>query len=292
MESNKSSSSMKINKNIIEKKQIFIHDEKSSLFDKKITIFISPKKTIRSLRNIIANKIPNKKQKHVLTYVRKSIHDCPSDIILRGKEMVNISKHSFNLIFDGKLLKDNDIIEQCGIQSLSNIILMTNTPQIKGGRLYNFVDLRKNNIKKIKLSNDGQAYRICDKGLNILGLCTNKQCKTKGKEVISPIGYGEFDLKNAIDEMDIRCPICSQVIKPKTCGFMSCAYNFVGTILENGKVEPFKSETYEALNDYLIYYKPSEKLGEWVELKIYILPNKNNETLSGKNFKDIDYFDC
>ena len=122
-------------------------------------------------------------------------------------------------------------------------------------------------------------------------MCTNKQCKTKGKEVIVPIGYGEFDLKNAIDEMDIRCPICSQVIKPKTCGFMSCAYNFVVTILENGKVEPFKSETYEAQSDYLIYYKPSEKLGEWVELKIYTLPNKNNETLSGENFKDIEYFD-
>lgn len=73
MESNKSSSSMKINKNISEEKQIFIHDDKSSLFDKKITIFISPKKTIRSLRNIIANKIPNKRQKHVLAYVRKSI---------------------------------------------------------------------------------------------------------------------------------------------------------------------------------------------------------------------------
>jgi hypothetical protein len=59
-----------------------------------------------------------------LAYVRKSIHDCPSHIILRRKEMINITKHSFNLIFGGKLLKDNDIIEQCGIQTLSNIVLL------------------------------------------------------------------------------------------------------------------------------------------------------------------------
>ena len=38
--------------------------------------------------------------------------------------MINITKHSFNLIFGGKLLKDNDIIEQCGIQTLSNIVLL------------------------------------------------------------------------------------------------------------------------------------------------------------------------
>ena len=116
-------------------------------------------------------------------------------------------------------------------------------------------------------------------------------CKTKGNEVIVPIGYGEFDLKYAIDEMEIRCPICSQVIKPKTWGFMRCAYNFVGSIIANGKVVPFKSETYEALDDYFNYYKPSEKLGEWVELKIYTLPNKNIEALSGKSFKDLEFFE-
>ena len=216
METLKSFSSNERNNDINEEKQIFIHDEKNSLFERKITIFISPKKTVKDLRNIIVNKIPNDKQKHIMTYVRKSIDDCPSDIIIRGKEMFNISKYSFNLIFNGHLLKDCDIIEQCGIQTLSNIILMTNTPQIKGGRLYSFVDLRKNIIKKIKLSSEGEPYRICDKGLNIFGICTNKQCKTKGNEVIVPIGYGEFDLKYAIDEIEIRCPICSQVIKPKT----------------------------------------------------------------------------
>ena len=36
------------------------------------------------------NKIQNNKQKKILAYVRKSVNDCPSDIILRGKETVTL----------------------------------------------------------------------------------------------------------------------------------------------------------------------------------------------------------
>ena len=205
--------------------------------------------------------------------------------------MVNLSNlYKFNLMFNGKILEDNNIIEQCGIINLSNITLITNSPQIEGGRVFNFVDLRKNNIEKVQFSEDAPSYRICDGGLNIAGKCTNRLCETKGEEVIVPIGYGEFDLENAIEEMEIKCPICSQVIKPKTCGFTNCSYNFIGSILDNRKEEPFKSETYEAPNDCFIYYKPSEKLGKWSELKIYSLPNKKVETSSKEMSKDLEYY--
>ena len=237
------------------------------------------------------NKIQNNKQKKILAYVRKSVNDCPSDIILRGKETVNLSNfYKFNFEFNGKILKDNNIIELCGIQNLSNITLITNSPQVEGGRIFNFVDLRKNNIEKVEFSENGPTYRECDDGLNILGKCTNKHCETKGEEVIVPIGYGEFDLGNAIEEMDITCPICSQVVKPKTCGFTNCSYNFIGSILDNRKEEPFKSEAYEAPNDYFIYYKPSENLGRWIELKIYTLPKKKVETSSTDISKDLEYY--
>ena len=288
-----SNKKMILKKNFWEENQIFIIDEKNSLFDEKISIFISPKETISSLRKIIRNRIPNHKQKLILAYERKSVNDCPSDIILRGKKLINLSKYiKFDLVFNGVILKDNAIIEKSGIQNLSYLILLTNVPQVEGGRIFNFVDLRKNNIEKINLSKKAPSYRVSNDGLNLLGLCTNKECKTKGKEVIVPCGFGEFDLGHAIEEMDIRCPICSQVVKPKTCGFISCAYNFIGSILENGKEEPFKSKTYEAPSDYFTYYKPSENLGKWLNLKIYTLSNKSSETLSTASFKDLEYFDC
>jgi len=288
-----SSKKITIKRNFSEVNQIYINDEKKSFFDEKISIFISPKETISSLKNIIKRKIPNHQQKFIVAYERKSVNDCPSDIILRGKKLVNLSKYiKFDLIFNGAILKDYEIIEKSGIRNLSNITLLSNVPQVEGGRIFSFVDVRKNNIEKIKLSKGAPSYRISNNGLNLLGPCTNKKCKTKGKEVIVPCGFGEFDLGLAIDEMDIRCPICSQVIKPKTCGFISCAYNFVGSILENGKEEPFKSETYEAPSHYFTYYKPSESLGNWLNLKIYTLPNKSTETSSTTSFKDLDYFDC
>ena len=288
-----SNKKMILKKNFWEENQIFISDEKNSLFDEKISIFISPKETISSLRNIIKSKIPNNKQKFIVAYIRKNVNDCPSDIILRGKKLVNLSKYiKFDLIFNGSILKDYEIIEKSGIRNLSNITLLTNVPQVEGGRIFTFVDVRKNNIEKIELSKTAPSYRVSNDGLNIFGLCTNKKCKTKGKEVVVPCGFGEFDLGLAIEEMDIRCPICSQVIKPKTCGFISCAYNFIGSILENGKEEPFKSETYEAPSDYFTYYKPSENLGNWLKLKIYTLSNKSPETSSTASFRDLEYFDC
>ena len=62
------------------------------------------KKNIKALKNIIINKIPNNKQKQIPAYVRKSVNECPSDIILRGKEMVNLSNlYKFNLMFNGKI---------------------------------------------------------------------------------------------------------------------------------------------------------------------------------------------
>ena len=80
-------------------------------------------------------------------------------------------------------------------------------------------------------------WREVCKGLNIFGICSNKNCIAKGKEVIYKTELKEeglnFCLNNEI--VNIKCPICNKIIKPKTCGFWKCEYQFVGTKIEDGE---------------------------------------------------------
>ena len=196
------------------------------------------------------------------------------------------------LFFDGmKLNDDNKKLINYGIIHFSKISLISKEVLVKGGvGMFNFVDLRKEKVEKIEFSKYGPRYRYVTPGLNLLGLCSNKKCETKGNEVIVQIGFGEYNLGENISEMEIRCPICTQVVKPKTCGFYGCAYNFLGEILEGKNTESFKTETLEASEKYFYYYKPSEKLGKWLSLKIYTIPLIEQENLNSTR-SDIKYFD-
>ena len=274
--------------------QIFILDEKKTFFQKKIVISLQYNSTIKDLKNVIDEKIKAQCKKFIPLYVKESEDDCPSDIILRGKKLVNMfDLKTYLLWFDGMILNDNNkSLINYGITNLSIIQLISKEALVRGGGtgIFTFVDLRKEKVKKVKFSKNAPKYRYCTQGLNILGLCTNKKCETEGNEVIVPIGFGEYDLGENISEMEIRCPICTQVVKPKTCGFYGCAYNFLGEILEGKNTESFKTETLEASEKYFYYYKPSEKLGKWLSLKIYTIPLIEQENLNSTR-SDIKYFD-
>ena len=274
----------------------FILDEKKTFFKNKFTVLLPINSTLKDLNNAIKEKIKNKEQKTVLLYVKESPDDCPSDIILRGKKSVPISDlKQFLLLYSGNLLKDeNKKLIDYGISSSSIIKLRSKESLVKGGDgvgIFNFVNLKKEKVEKVDFSEEGPTYRTVISGLNILGPCTNKKCETKGNEVIVQIGFGEYDLGEKILEMEIRCPICEQVVKPKTCGFTGCAYNFIGEIFEGKTLESFKTETKQASNKYFSYYKPSEKLGRWTNLKIYTVPIEDPETLTTKAYEDINYFE-
>lgn len=276
--------------------QIFIFDEKKTFFKNKINVFLRINSTIKDLKKKIKEKILEQEQKTLLRYVKESKDDCPSDIILRGKKPVPISELiHFLLWFDGKELNnENKKLLDYQIINLSTINLISKEAQLKGGmggRLFNFVDLSKAKVEKLEFCEDGPNYRITTPGLNLIGLCTNKKCETKGNEVIVQIGFGEYDLGEKISEMEIRCPICDQVVKPKTCGFTECAYNFIGEILEGKRFKSFKTGTLEASSEFFYYYKPSEKLGKWSNLKIYTVPLLDQDTLSTQNYENINYFD-
>ena len=75
--------------------------------------------------------------------------------------------------------------------------------------------------------------------------------------------------------VNIICPICEKIIKPKTCGFYKCEYQFKGKKIEEGEVKYYDSKTKETNEGNFEYYDPLEN-GEvqWLELIIYVLPKQ------------------
>ena len=153
--------------------------------------------------------------------------------------------------------------------------------KIKGvcgtGPAKDFVNVEKGIVKELYLGKDAPEWRIVKIGLNILGQCNNKECEAFKKEVIFSTYLPKkgliFNLNK--EATNINCPICKKVIRPKTCGFWKCEYQFEGQKIEEGEVKSFNSEPKETFEDKFEYFDPFEN-GEvqWLELNIYVLPKQ------------------
>ena len=70
--------------------------------------------------------------------------------------------------------------------------------------------------------------RIVDKGLNIFGICNNPKCMAFKKEVVYRLYLDQrlkFSLKDEI--LNIKCPICYKIIKPKHVVFGNVNINLL-----------------------------------------------------------------
>ena len=77
----------------------------------------------------------------------------------------------------------------------------------------------------VSSSNTTPPWHRIINGLNIEGICTNKQCEAYNKKVICPKGFVVFNLN---DTNGNSCPICKNVIKAITCCFSDCLWMFEG----------------------------------------------------------------
>ena len=148
---------------------------------------------------------------------------------------------------------------------------------IIGGGIYDglqFIDPSNSSIKQLNLSKNAPKWRIISEGLNIFGICYNKDCLAYKKEVIKIVflnGGIIFDMIKRANE--IKCPICNKIITPNTCGFYKCEYQFIGEKLEDGEQIHYDSKTREADGNSVEYYQPKKgKEAKWFKLKIYVLP--------------------
>lgn len=93
------------------------------------------------------------------------------------------------------------------------------------------------------------------------------------KEIIYPFEMDKKRFFNLIEEMpNIKCPICEQIIKPKTFGFWKCEYQLIGQKIKEGNKMEYNSNTKETKEDDFEYFDIFEN-GEtqWEELIVYVI---------------------
>jgi len=174
-------------------------------------------------------------------------------------------------LYDGGVLKDNDILSSYGIE---NFDIIEAHPSSKGGGGDSFgIDMADiSNEKGLVKKNYGNAkkWHYITEGLNVSGICKNKSCEVFDKEVDCKIGFGTFDLVRQADE--IKCPMCKEEIDPTTCVFCECQYKCEGKKKENGKTSHVNTEWKKVEKDYEYYDPIKSGTVKWLMLIIETKP--------------------
>ncbi|ETV72583.1 hypothetical protein H257_12345 [Aphanomyces astaci] len=94
-----------------------------------------------------------------------------------------------------------------------------------------FVDVSNDDILEVrKFLRDAPMWRHVQIGLNVEGVCKNKDCDAFGHLVICPTKWRPFNLL----QHRIHCALCCASIVPFTCGFYNCRWRFEGVQIDNG----------------------------------------------------------
>jgi len=187
-------------------------------------------------------------------------------------QFLNNVNYSCHVNIDGYGASVNIITEICDLVIGKKLIGGNSFPPL------NFVDVENEKIKNLNFSQKAPKWRKIDKGLNIFGICNNSKCEAFKNEVVYMTKLPKDGLNFNLNEKvaDIRCPICSKIITPKTCGFYDCEYQFVGKKIDDGEIKHYDSKTRETNGNKCEYYD-TLKNGEivWIELNIYVLPKQS-----------------
>ena len=96
--------------------------------------------------------------------------------------------------------------------------------------------------RKVHKVSNGCGYRYICPGINLYGVCGNKNCKAYSQEVIQMINDNELNFvkKNGM----MNCPLCNGPCAIKTVGFYKCYFNIYGDKFneEKDEVEKFGVE--------------------------------------------------
>ena len=201
-----------------------------------------------------------------------------SDMCKRFTKFIDIDDNSCFFIFDGNDLKKNS--KKIKELLLPSSIIEFKHPSLKGGFEFKFTDVSKEKVTYLKFSKTAPIYRTIKEGLNIFGICQNKECIANQKEVVYipenmdiEDNYFKFNVIEQIKNM--ICPICQRIIKSKTLGFYKCEYQIIGEKIEEGILKQYDSKPKETKDDKFEYFDSDEN-GEitWTSLVIYVLPKQ------------------
>ena len=189
------------------------------------------------------------------------------------QEKENINVRSQRLANGLHQLEDDKSLFDYNIEDHSTIYL---TVRMHGGEFGGsgkiFTDPEKVAPKGIKFSDKAPFYRAVTKGMNLLGICENKNCAAFKKEVIYKFGFGTFDIINDMKNKPPECPSCEFPLREvSTCAFWQCKYSYVGVKYENKQLKDVNYSNSNSKKEQVDYFDPGEN-GEnnsvWLELKI------------------------
>lgn len=203
-----------------------------------------------------------------------TVEDALIQFLKKTNSLITLSTDKIVFFYKNRILNCSDNLKKSLFQVFAInrdiTVRVVDTGLICGGGPVDFCDVSKKKHEGHKLTSDGPTYRITGKGINIYGLCKGNPCKAYDKEVIVPINKKTFDLIN--EKYDLKCPLCSNIIIPKTVGFRNCEYKISGKKYQNDNVEKFSFIDRADNSGEIKYYNPNDNgKALMIELKFEIL---------------------
>lgn len=203
-----------------------------------------------------------------------TIEDALIQFLKKTNSLITLSTDKIVFFYKNRILNESNNLKKSLFQVFSInrdiTVRVVDTGLICGGGPVDFCDVSKKKHEGHKLTSDGPTYRITGKGINIYGLCKGNSCKAYDKEVIVPINKKTFDLIN--EKYDLKCPLCSNIIIPKTVGFRNCEYKISGKKYQNNNIEKFSFIDRADNSGEIKYYNPNDNgTALMIELKFEIL---------------------
>lgn len=197
---------------------------------------------------------------------------------------LNLFNKKIFFMYKGAKFIVKDLVQKLSKYNMeegSNIIFLNNSNEVNDNKMINIIELESGKIKNVEINQNTPVWRKINIGLNVIGICKNKECEVVHKEVIFTFDLNEklhIDLYKNYN--NIICPICKKIIVMKKVGFWKCEFQIIGNMIVKGDVKPYCIGPKQTKNDEFVYFNLNNGINEeidWTKFDVYVLPKQEIE---------------